>query len=78
MARDLKKMPFVKLEVHFLGFYEHGTCAYKHMKTCKEQGKLGYVSGGFGVVLAWFVADFGQGTGVAIGENVPRGTYSFC
>jgi hypothetical protein len=48
------------------------------MKTCKELGKLGYVSGGFGVVLAWFVADFGQETGATIRENVPRGTYSFC
>ena len=44
-ARDLKMMPFVKLEVHFLGFYEHGTCAYKHMKTCKEQVEKGCFGG---------------------------------
>jgi hypothetical protein len=45
-ARDLKKLQGVKLETHFLGIYEHGTCAYKDIKTCKEQVE----KGGFGGV----------------------------
>ncbi len=38
-------MPFVKLEVHFLGFYERVACAYKDMKICKEQVEKGCFGG---------------------------------